>query len=63
MMLLSSKNVPKMPQNGVFSPKTTQKVPFWSIFFSENYFFEIAQSKYIRVNIKNVISENIIFGQ
>jgi hypothetical protein len=46
MMLLSSKNGPKMPQNGAFSRKNTRKVPFWSKYFSENYFFEIAQSKY-----------------
>ena len=54
-----AKNAPKWR----FFTQNTRKVPFWSKFFSENYFFEIAQSKYRWVNIKNVISEKLIFDQ
>ena len=51
-----------MPPSGVFSRKTPEKYLSGQI-FSENYFFEMAQLKYIWVNIKNMISEKLIFDQ
>jgi hypothetical protein len=47
MMLLSSKHGPKMPQNGVFFSRKTPEKYLSGQIFSENYFFEIAQLKYI----------------
>ncbi len=52
-----------MPQNGFFSRKTPEMYLSGQNVFPENYFSEIAQSKYIWVNIKNVILEKLIFGQ
>ncbi len=46
-----------------FTQKAPEKYLSGQIFPPENYFFEIAQSKYIWVHIKYVISEKLIFGQ